>query len=450
MTDLHTRFQSLDALPAAPDLWSEVEQRAMATQPTRRSSAWVLIAVTLLLMLVIGGAVLVGSGIVKLPITVDASGSPSSTAHESAAAPSSPVIPVPASWTAAGAMIEVRTNHTATQLLDGRVLVTGGYTSDSSGLATILASAELYDPSTRQWTATGGMLGIRAGHTATLLPDGKVLVAGGSACSDYDGCPLASAELYDPGTGSWTATGSMIVAGTGRTATLLGTGKVLVVGGAASIVIDPLPLASAELYDPSTGSWTAAAEMADARSGPTATLLLGGKVLVAGGSGGTGLLSTVELYDPRSDSWTATGAMLEHNIGHTATLLLDGRVLVAGGGVGTSAEASAELYDPRTGQWTATGAMLEGRIYHKATLLPGGKVLVAGGANGVVDPMPSASAQLYDPSTGSWTATESMAEARSGSTATLMPGGTVLVVGGAGSNFGLLASAELYDPGSGT
>jgi hypothetical protein len=121
-------------------------------------------------------------------------------------------------------------------------------------------------------------------------------------------------------------------------------------------------------------------------------------------------------------------------------------VLVAGGGVGTSAVASAELYDPSTGQWTSTGAMLEGRIYHTATLLPGGTVLVAGGANGVVDPFPLGSAQLYDPGTASWTATASMIKAHGSHTATLLRDGTVLVTGGGQDG----ASAELYDPGSGS
>lgn len=147
--------------------------------------------------------------------------------------------------------------------------------------------------------------------------------------------------------------------------------------------------------------------------------------------------------------------MLEARNFYTATPLLDGTVLVAGGvGADTSdffvnILASAELYDPTTGQWTATGAMLETRIYHTATLLPGGTVLVAGGANGVVDPFPIVTAERYDPVTGSWTATASMGEARSSYTATLLGDGTVLVAGGNGSS-GYLASAELYDPGSGT
>ncbi|MEX2135928.1 MAG: kelch repeat-containing protein [Chloroflexota bacterium] len=446
MTDLHTRFRTLDSL-SAPNLWYDIEERAMAMQPTRRRSPFVLIAVMLLLVLAIGGAVLVGSGIVKLPVSVDASASPSSapssSAQESIAASSSPAEQVAASWTATGAMLEARTSYTATPLLDGTVLVAGGVGADTSDFfANILASAELYDPSTGQWTATGAMLGVRTGHTATLLPDGKVLVVGGGSSSDGDGGPLSSAELYDPATGSWTATGSTIGAGPGRTATLLNNGEVLVTGGSQG---NFEPVAFAELYDPSTGSWSATADMVEARSGHTATRLLDGKVLVTGS--GTEL-APAELYDPNTGQWTATGSMGGIFIGHTATLLLDGKVLVAGGMAGTGALASAELYDPSTGQWTATGVMLEARLFHTATPLPGGKVLVAGGTNSVIDGgVASVSAELFDPGIGSWTATAGMLEAHGGP-ATLLGDGTVLVAGGAGSS-GYLASAELYDPGSG-
>jgi hypothetical protein len=143
--------------------------------------------------------------------------------------------------------------------------------------------------------------------------------------------------------------------------------------------------------------------------------------------------------------------MLEGRKFHAATRLLDGRVLVAGSMNGTGASASAELYDPRTGHWTATGAMIKFRLSHRATLLPGGKVLVTGGVDSVIDGgQASTSAELYDPRTGSWRATEAMSEARRGSTATLLPDGTVLVSGGSGSDFSALASAELYDPGTGS
>ena len=440
MTDLRTRFQTLDRL-SAPDLWDSIEERAMALQPAPRRTPWLLVAVMLLLTLIVGGALLVGSGLIKLPAVVDASASPSASADASALASSSPVEPVPASWTATGDMVEARTFHTATQLLDGRILVAGGVGTDTSEFfANILASAELYDPVSGSWTATGSMLGIRTGHAATLLPDGKVLVMGGGSSSDGDGGPLATAEVYDPATGAWTATGNTIGAGPGRTATLLGNGRVLVTGGATS---DFEPLALAELYDPSTGAWTATPDMVEARSGHTATLLLDGKVLVAGGL-------TAELYDPATGLWTATGAPLGFSTGHTATLLNDGRVMVAGGMAGTGARSGAEIYDPGTGQWTATGTMVDGRIYHSATLLPGGLVLVTGGTNSVIDGGEAvASAELYDSATGSWTVTVSMSVSRGGNTATLLRVGKVLVAGGSGAG-GYLASAELYDPGSGS
>jgi N-acetylneuraminic acid mutarotase len=442
MTDLRTRFQTLDRL-SAPDLWYSIEERAMAIQPARRRNPWLLVAVTLLLTLIVGGAVLVGSGIVKLPAVVDASASPSASAQESSAATSSPVEVVPASWTATGDMVEARTFHTATQLLDGRVLAAGGVgTQTSEFFANILASAELYDPDTGGWTATGSMLGIRTAHTATLLPDGKVLVTGGGSSSDGDGGPLATAEVYDPATGAWTATGNTIGAGPGRTATLLGNGRVLVTGGANSD-FEPVPLA--ELYDPSTGSWSATGDLVEARSGHRATLLLDGNVLVTGGG-----LASAELYDPSTGQWTATGSTLGILVGHSATLLSDGRVLVAGGMAGTGASSSAEVFDPSTGQWTAAGEMVEGRIGHSATLLPGGKLLVAGGTNSVIDGGEAvASAELYDPATGSWTATEPMAVPRGGYTATLLRDGTVLAAGGNGTS-GYLASADLYDPGTGS
>jgi hypothetical protein len=435
MTDLHTRFRTLDDLPA-PDLWHEIEARAVATQQGRvRPLAWAVIALVSLLVLGIGGAALIGSGIIKLPVVPvlpQSSASPSPTAEVSPSASSTPVARA-AAWAATGSMIEARSGQTATLLSDGKVLVAGGGGTD-------LASAELYDPGSGTWTATGSMVEARAAYAATLLPDGKVLVAGGSSGPVGDTPPpgLVSAELYDPDTGTWTATGSMGEAHCSPTATLLGTGKVLVAGGTNCSSYDPL--ASAELYDPGTATWSAAAAMVEARSGQTATLLSDGKVLVTGG--GTDLASA-ELYDPGTGTWTATGAMLEGRIGHTATLLSDATVLVAGSMNGTGASASAELYDPIAGQWTATDAMHEARIYHTATLLPDGKVLVAGGTNSVIDGgEASASGELYDPGTGSWTATAGMIQARGSHTATLLRDGTLLVTGGSG-----LASAELYDPG---
>ena len=336
-------------------------------------------------------------------------------------------------------MIEVRTGHTATLLPNGKVLVAGG---GGTGLSALLATAELYDPATGSWTATGSMHGIRILHTATLLPDGKVLVAGGAdSITETSVNALATAELYDPASGAWTATGSMIEARAYHTATLLANGKVLVAGGSGSAAGSD-SLATAELYDPATGTWTATGNLIEARTYHTATLLPDGRVLVAGGSGLHGpQLASAELYDPGTGSWTATGTMVTDRSGHTATLLQDGRVLVLGGSSAPptpSPTVTAELYDPRTGSWTAAESVNGDHYRGTATPLDDGRVLVAGGGTSAAHD----GAELYDPRTGSWSATANMLAPRSGHTATLLGNGSVLVAGGD-------ASAELYKPGSG-
>jgi N-acetylneuraminic acid mutarotase len=219
-------------------------------------------------------------------------------------------------------MVTSRSQPTATLLLDGKVLVAGGAGFSGGSLAT----AELYDSGTRTWTATGSMTTPRAGHTATLLPDGKVLVAGGYDANDS----FASAELYDPRSGTWTATGSMTTGRRYHTATLLPDGMVLVAGGmGAGANLDTL--ASAELYDPGTGTWTATGRMITPRVYQKATLLPDGAVLVTGGLGGEGGPTVAELYHPASGTWTATRKMVSPGQGDSATLLPDGKVLVTGG-----------------------------------------------------------------------------------------------------------------------
>jgi N-acetylneuraminic acid mutarotase len=288
-------------------------------------------------------------------------------------------------------------------------------------------------------------------HVATLLRDGRVLVAGDA--NDV----VAAAELYDPGSGTWTPTGSMVThAGGGFTATLLRDGRVLVAGGYAA----GDAVATAELYDPASGTWTTTGSMVTPRSRHTATLLADGKVLVAGG-GFRDEVPFAELYDPDTGAWTETGNMLRSRGGHTATLLSDGRVLVVGGNGGSAAavpQVTAELYDPGTRTWTATGSMVTPRYGgHTATLLPDGRVLVAGGSDFQVMPggelgriTALASAELFDPESGSWTATASMGTPREGQTAMLMPDGTVLVVGGSNNSATGYQSVELYDSGTGS
>jgi len=271
-------------------------------------------------------------------------------------------------FTATGSMTTARESHTATLLPDGKVLMAGGFDGTN-----VIASAEFYDPAAGTFTVTGSLTVARVGHTATLLPSGKVLIAGGDAGGAYLGAVLASTELYDPVAGTFTATGSMTAAREDHTATLLGNGKVLIAAGEDYSGV----LASAELYDPAAGTFTVTGSLTVARVGHTATLLPSGKVLIAGGDG----LGTAELYDPDSGTFAATGSMIVARSYHTATLLPSGKVLIAGGGSNFGEIASAELYDPATGTFAATGSMIVARSYHTATLLPNGTVLIAGGWN---------------------------------------------------------------------
>jgi N-acetylneuraminic acid mutarotase len=255
--------------------------------------------------------------------------------------------PATGQWTATGSLASARHFHTATLLADGKVLVSGGYGNAgdlvSYGNAGELASSELYDPATGQWTATGALVSARHEHTATLLADGKVLVSGGYR----NGGPLTSSELYDPAIGQWTAMGALASARHLHTATLMADGKVLVSGGRGNV--EPVSgsvyiLASSELYDPATGQWTATGALASARYLHTATLLADGKVLVSGGYGNAAVLASSELYDPATGQWTATGALASARFIHTATMLADGKVLVTGGIGNTGNLASSELY----------------------------------------------------------------------------------------------------------
>ncbi len=224
---------------------------------------------------------------------------------------------------------------------------------------------------------TGIMASARDQHTATLLNGGNVLVAGG-ANNDIRG-PEASAELYDPATGTFTATGSMTNARVFHAATLLNNGMVLITGGANATGV-LAGLASAELYNPATGTFTATGSMTSVRYFHTATLLNNGMVLIMGGANTAGVLASAELYNPATGTFTATGSMTSARQVHTATLLNNGMVLITGGANATGMVASAELYNPATGTFTATGSMTSARDFHTATLLNGGNVLVAGGA----------------------------------------------------------------------
>lgn len=279
------------------------------------------------------------------------------------------------------------------------------------------------------FSQTGPLSFARSGHTATLLPDGRVLVAGGGA----DDAISRSAELYDRASGTFTTTGAMRVGRGHHTATLLQSGKVLITGGWVR---------SAELYDPATGTFTSTGDMLEIRTQHTATLLQSGKVLVAGGFS-SGASPGAELYDPSTGTFSATGSMGIGRAGHSSTVLSNGTVLVAGGSAGngnTDVRGSAEIYDPATSQFTTAGTMTTPRWEHTATRLRDGTVLIVGGTSS--NTSGNATSEIFDPATKIFTATGKLRVARTYHTATLMPDDTVLVVAGKAPTIFLQASSR--------
>jgi hypothetical protein len=327
-----------------------------------------------------------------------------------------------------------RAGHTATLLSDGRVLIVGGDANPLVGSPSGI-TAELYDPKMGTFTATGSMNQPHTFQTATLLNTGRVLIAGG-----------ADAELYDPGTGSFGPTGAMLVQSQFSQAVLLGDGRVLVAGNL-----------DAELYDPTSGTFHQAGPYAapSTYGYTSATLLADGRVLLEGDDG------PAELYDPASDRFIVTASLSSIGLAglelFTTTMLKNGKVLITGGMDGISRHADAEIYDPAVGTISPTSSMHAMRDAHAAVLLPDGRALVVGGdsmgcgGNSCMFSGSLASAEIYDPSSGVFSAAGNMNVARTEPQATVLKNGDVLVTGGLaycgiGCFSGSLSSAELYHP----
>ena len=365
------------------------------------------------------------------PATASPPSSPSATTI------SSPSIspPAAATWTVVGKLRTGRSQHTATLLQDGRVLVVGGIGPDKpldGGVTAgdVLATVELYDPLLRIWRPGHSMSTPRLGHIAILLLDGRVLVAGGMDTAPVPGCDtsscnlaMTSAELYDPTTNTWRRTGSMHKRRNNPAVARLEDGRVLVESDG-----------TAELYDPVAGTWAVTGSLARLAYGGDATLLPDGTVLLSSGGDGSGVELPSERYDPSTGHWSEVGAMPRQINGH-AVRLAEGRVLAVG-------QDGAVTFDPQTDTWRSTGSMVHAGQIDGAALLPDGRVLIMGTIDpyysGVTDPV-----QLYDPASDTWRAVPGPSHAHPGSTVTTLSDGSVLVAGGYDGR-GL---ADLYTPG---
>ncbi len=349
----------------------------------------------------------------------------------------------PGSVSEIGAMHIARASQSSTLLPDGKVLIAGGF-AGSGGEYDPYRTTELYDPGSGTFELAASMSIGRSGHTATLLKNGKVLMVGGWT-GRYD--IRQSAELYDPATNTFAPTGDLVVERAGSTATLLVDGRVLIAGGGDR---EENALASAEIYDPATGKFSLTGNMVEPRGAFTATALKDGRVLIVGGSSGhyrsQNVYRSAEIYDPATGKFTLTGDMSAGRHKHAAILLRSGRVLIVGGSDNRDWHgeyASAEIYDPASGSFSSTGAMSTARFKLPAAvaLLPNGKVLVAGGG-----PF----AELYEEATGTFTKVPgSLGAARFFASVTSLPGGKALIAGGYAESGGSLpatAAAWLYQP----
>jgi hypothetical protein len=360
----------------------------------------------------------------------------------------SPLVQAGGTFTQTGDMGSKRALHGAALLPDGKVLVVGGI----SDFGVFVPTAELYDPATGTFSPTGSPVEARMRPTTVSLADGRVLIAGGLG-GDDGSTYFSSAEIYDPVTGMFTATGDMTARRYVASAALLADGRVLV---AAGFNRDDGPLLTADVYDPDTGQFTATGNLALPRTEPKAVVrLLDGRVLIAGGSNEDGPIATAELYDPVSGTFSSTTGDLLHAVeDHSLALLDDGKVLVVGGsdGGGTGFPiyyADAELFDPATGLFTTTGSLAFPREFTTASRLPDGRMLIAGGLHtgggpgfGVV-----AEAEIYDPAAGEFTSAGDMVVPLDEPAAVVLQDQRVLLVGGFDFDNDLpTASAEFFTP----
>lgn len=343
----------------------------------------------------------------------------------------------PGTLVAAPDMQAPRAAHTATALPDGRVLVAGGFTQSP----TAAAGAELYDPAGGDFLPLPAMVTLRHSHTATLLADGRVLIAGGYAAGN---APVVAAELFNPATGTFTPTGPLRAPRAGHVAVRLADGRVLMAGG-----IGPnwTFLSSAELYDPATGRFEPTGNLTVARESHVGVRLPDGRVLIVGGHEGRRaditLYTSAEVYDPATGRFRPAADMRVRRHKHDAIVLADGRVLVTGGADerdGDGVYRSTELLDPVTMTFHPGPDLRLPRYKHHSSslVLPSGLVLLTGGAP---------QAEIFDPAANAFAIVPGEPRmAGQFSAAALLPGGGALITGGYGNQGGPRASAWVYRP----
>jgi N-acetylneuraminic acid mutarotase len=366
--------------------------------------------------------------------------------------PSAQVGSLNGGWSDAGALSTARGGPVLGALLEGgRVLVTGPSNDGLNG------KVEIYDPGSG-WSLGPRLSSDLSGAVVAPLPGGRALLAGGAPCCMATDWPywasLATAMTYNPTTGAWTKVPNMSVARSNATATALPDGRVLVAGGFdGRLLTNPprrglkiLPLGSSQFFNPSSSTWTTGPTLTTGRYGHSAVALKGGRVLVVGGSNGQSserLLNTAELFDPATRKWIGAGSIGTTRTQFTLTALADGRALLAGGlaANGLTVLRSTLLYDPTKNLWSPGPELANLRTGHAAAVLADGRVLVIGGVDQVGK---LASSELFDPSANSWSATGALATPRSNHLAITLPAGHILAIGGSGS-IGPLASSELFD-----
>jgi hypothetical protein len=349
----------------------------------------------------------------------------------------------PGAWTDGPSMMLSRYAHTATLLASGKVLVAGGTSSDDgSGQSPDIGRPEIYDPDTNTWDWAGTFANWRFHATATLLQSGKVLLVGGENHSST----IASAQLYDPATNDWSDGGTIDPPRFLHTATLLPSGKVLVAGGRYEY-LSAVPTDNAELYDPDSNTWAPTASLITARYGHFATLLPSGKVLVVGGFGPDESSPGAELYDPATETWSAAAPLpATIEFPDSLSVLPSGAALVVGST--DDFHSSTALYDADTDAWILAGELVTGRYSAVPAVLQSGQVLDTGGWG---DAGPLGSCEIFDPAADTWSETGSFGFAISGHTATVLRSGQVLVTGGNvwfGNTEFTSNGSSLYEPPS--